>query len=62
MKAAAEEMDGLTEQGVVEHDFTMPALDAAGVKRNKETGCIKPIPLSVHGTGSQIYGWAFVKT
>ena len=40
-------MDGLTEQGVVEHDFTMAELEAAGVKKNKETGRIKPIPLSV---------------
>ena len=47
MKAADEEMDGLTEQGVVEHDFTMAELEAAGVKKDKETGRIKPIPLSV---------------
>ena len=47
MKSADEEMDGLTEQGVVEHDFTMAELEAAGVKKDKVTGRIKPIPLSV---------------
>ena len=47
VKAADEEMDGLTEQGVVEHDFTLKDLENAGVEVDANTHQVKPIPMSV---------------
>ena len=45
--SADSEFDGLTDTGVVDHNYTDQMLIDAGVEPNPETGKIKPIPLSV---------------
>ena len=45
--SADSEFDGLTDTGVVDHNYTDQMLIDAGVEPNPETGKITPIPLSI---------------
>lgn len=47
VKAGDDEINGLTEQGVVEHDYTLKELELAGVEIDANLKVVKPIPMSV---------------
>ena len=47
VESAQSEFDGLSDNKVVEHDFTLDQLRDAGVPVHAKTGRVRPIPLSV---------------